>query len=111
MKEFNALSEFADPSLSYVMLDIICSYCNICRDMDLLRDPVLTGKNRMQGDEGGRAPLSGWFCTNCGNGYDVAGVEQRLLEDVERIVTTFLLQDFRCSKTLAVSTRLCSSTS
>ena len=77
MKEFNTQSEFEDPSLSYVLQDIICSYCNICRDVDLLRDPVLTGKNRLQAEDDGRALLSGWFCTNCGNGYDVAGVEQR----------------------------------
>lgn len=55
--------------------------------MDLLRDPVLTGKNQLQYDdeenEDGSASVrrpqlgQGWFCPSCRNGYDVLEVENR----------------------------------
>lgn len=31
MKEFNSQTEFEDPSPSYLLRDIICSYCNTCK--------------------------------------------------------------------------------
>jgi DNA polymerase epsilon subunit 1 len=128
IKEFNAQSEFEDPSVSYIMRDVICTHCNTCKDVDLLRDPLLSGK-AMLDEEYRRSSTTGavdpygeqeeetllaspkWQCSHCGNAYDVFEVEQRLLEDVERISASFLLQDFRCSKTAAVSTRFCTSQS
>lgn len=124
MKEFNSLSEFEDPSSSYVLRDIVCSYCNTCRDIDLLRDPVITGKERLKdasldtdyiesnvADGEAYGFKSNWQCTCCGNMYNVVEVEHRLIEDVEAMTAAFLLQDFRCSKTLSVNTKLCSSMS
>lgn len=128
VKEFNASSEYEDPSVSYILRDVICSHCNTCKDVDLLRDPLLSGK-AMLDEEYLRSSSAGaldphsddaeetilatpkWQCSHCGSAYDVYEVEQRLLEDAERLCASFLLQDFRCSRTSAVSTRYCTSQS
>ena len=127
VKEFNAQSEFEDPSVSYILRDVICTHCNTCKDVDLLRDPLLSGKavldeeyHRSGSSSSGGAvdPYSNqseetllttprWECGHCGSPYDVQEVEHRLLEDVERLQASFLLQDLRCSRTAAVSTRYC----
>jgi DNA polymerase epsilon subunit 1 len=128
VKEFNAQSEFEDPSVSYILRDVICSHCNTCKDVDLLRDPLLSGKAvlddeyRRSGavldpysDQGGGEETllasPKWQCSHCGAAYDVLEVEHRLLEDVQRLQACFLLQDLRCSRTSAVSSRFCTSQS
>ena len=40
IKEFNRESEYQNPSASYMLRDVVCSYCNTCRDVDVLRDPL-----------------------------------------------------------------------
>ena len=126
IKEFNSQSEFVDPSVSYVLRDVICSHCNTCKDVDLLRDPHLSGNvaldedYRLSGsmvdpddDHNDDAPLASphWICNHCGTSYDVQEVEHRLLQDFQRLQTSFLLQDFRCIRTSSVSARFCSSQS
>ena len=131
VKEFNAQSEFEDPSVSYILSDVICTHCNTCKDVDLLRDPLLSGKamldeeyrrsssggggmdynDQMSGTEETLLANPRWQCSHCGNAYDTLEVEHRLLEDVARLQASFLLQDFRCSRTSAVATRFCTSQS
>ena len=31
VKEFDDASQFRDPCLSYVLSDVICNYCSLCR--------------------------------------------------------------------------------
>lgn len=35
--EFSAEAEFREPCLSFTLRDVICSFCNDCRDLDLCR--------------------------------------------------------------------------
>lgn len=100
VREFSHESEFKDPSLTYVFRDLICSFCNACRDLDLLRDPEL-----MNGESGA------WKCMQCGHMYDVADIELQLVERAHQRSAWYQLQDLRCSKTHAVCTRLMSTTS
>jgi DNA polymerase epsilon subunit 1 len=101
VREFSETADFQDPSLSYILRDVICSYCSTCRDIDLLRDDSVTD------DEVSRR----WRCTHCGNALDTVEIESRLVEEAQRQSTRYLLQDMRCPKTHIVSTRLCASTS
>lgn len=101
VREFSPSSEFQDPSLSYILRDVICTYCSTCRDIDLLRDDSVTD------DDVTRR----WRCTHCSNALDTVEIESRLVDESQRQSTRFLLQDMRCPVTHAVSTRLCTSTS
>jgi DNA polymerase epsilon subunit 1 len=101
VREFSEDSQFRDPSLSYVLRDVICSYCSSCRDLDLLRDESVTHTEKARR----------WRCVHCGNAINTEEVENRLLDEAERLSTTYLLQDMRCPQTHAVSTRLCATTS
>jgi DNA polymerase epsilon subunit 1 len=40
VKDFAAEAEFRDPCLSFVLSEVICMFCNKCRDFDLCRDKV-----------------------------------------------------------------------
>jgi len=68
----------------------------------MLRDfkPVAT-------DESGPTPPILMLCNQCNHQYDRVLVENKLLAEVNRIHTTFLLQDIRCPKTHKISNRLC----
>jgi len=101
VREFDSESNFRDPCLSYVLRDVICSYCSTCRDLDLLRDLALTNPDKKRR----------WRCSHCENSLDTVEVENRLLQEVVRLSTAFLLQDAYCSRTKAVNTRLCAATS
>lgn len=101
VREFSQDSQFCDPCLSYVLRDVICSYCSTCRDLDLLRDESLICE----------PPPRRWICTHCHNKLNTEEVENRLLEEAERLSVSFLLQDFRCAKTHRVSRRLGSAVS
>jgi hypothetical protein len=56
-------------------------HSSLCRrDLDLLRDPTLTGKGQAQRDsayDNETKHHSDWQCSHCGNSYDVIEVEQR----------------------------------
>lgn len=96
VQEFHAESRFVDPALSFVLSDIICSWCHWCRDVDLLRDPSVVCRDVAER----------WHCQQCNNQLDKEEVESRLMDKVERLAASYLLQDARCSSTRAVSTRL-----
>ncbi len=101
VQEFHAESRFVDPALSFVLDDVICSWCHLCRDVDLLRDPLVVARD----------PADRWHCQHCNNLLDKEEIENRLMDKVERLHATYLLQDARCSSTRSVSTRLTTSTS
>lgn len=103
VREFNEDSQFKDPCVSYVLSDVICNYCSLCRDYDLLRDPVLSDTELSVAER--------WRCPNCHTAMNLVQVENRLLSEIDKMCTAFLVQDFRCPRTHAVSVRLCSPTS
>ncbi len=40
-RELGDQAEFRDPCLSFVLTEVICSFCNKIRDFDLCRDKVI----------------------------------------------------------------------
>ena len=85
IKEFNRESEYQNPSASYMLRDVVCSYCNTCRDVDVLRDPLLTGTQEYESslyyDEDMQprtlSAAERWVCAHCHNSYDLHTIEMR----------------------------------
>ncbi|XP_053408498.1 DNA polymerase epsilon catalytic subunit A-like [Mercenaria mercenaria] len=86
--EFSPDAQFKDPCLSYVLSEVICKTCNHIRDLDLCRDPYLS-------QSGGSAV---WSCIQCKTEYDLAEIEQSLIDSVHRKSMGNVLQDLECVK-------------
>eukprot|EP01039_Chlorochromonas_danica_P000441 gene441-475_t len=100
--EFSQDSEFHLQEDSYVLRDVICSYCSMCRDFDLLRDRSLLQRRSLE---------EAWKCPYCQSAINMEEVEIRLLQVCDQLLSRFLLQDFRCPKTNQVGQRLCATQS
>ncbi|CAM9478652.1 unnamed protein product [Pylaiella littoralis] len=100
VRQFSAEGLYRDPCVSFVLPDVICSFCNLCRDLDLCRDSRL-----MDEDEEER-----WQCVQCNHPYDRSSIELSLVEAVQRRSVRYQLQDMRCSKCGSVATRAMSLT-
>ncbi|KAK3232982.1 hypothetical protein CYMTET_56694, partial [Cymbomonas tetramitiformis] len=84
--EFSPGAQFRDPCLSFTLQDVICTYCNDCRDLDLCRDPDIQQKK--------------WRCrvASCQHPYDLETIESRLMQIVRKRVHAYQLQDLKCAK-------------
>lgn len=89
---FADAATFQDPCLSFIVPEVICEYCNSCRDLDLCRDPFITPAR-------GNHPV-GIRCSNpeCGSNYSLASIEEELMIMLSRRSMSFTLQDLKCSK-------------
>ncbi|XP_035661114.1 DNA polymerase epsilon catalytic subunit A-like [Branchiostoma floridae] len=87
--DFSEQAEFKDPSLSYILPEVICKVCNYCRDIDLCKDPLLV-------QDGTAAPA--WQCCHCGSQYDVDAIEHSLVSSLHKKSMAFVLQDLQCLK-------------
>lgn len=82
VKSFSPEAQFVNPCLSIVLPDVICSFCNHCRDLDLCRDQdLLEGK---------------WECSFCEHQYDKDAIEFQLLNRVLQHVAVYQAQDLKC---------------
>ncbi|OMO89101.1 hypothetical protein COLO4_19937 [Corchorus olitorius] len=86
VREFAPEAEFHDPCPSFILPNVICSYCNDCRDLDLCRDSAL------QAEE--------WRCAvpQCGQPYDREVMENALLQIVRQRERLYHLQDLLCNR-------------
>lgn len=48
IRQFSAEGQYADPCVSFVLPDVICSFCNLCRDLDLCRDSRLMDEDEVR---------------------------------------------------------------
>jgi DNA polymerase epsilon subunit 1 len=83
-KEFSSEAEYRNPSLSFILPDIICTHCSDVRNIDLLRDPYI-----MNGV---------WECSHCHNEYNKYTFEKLLVDFIQRKVVSFQTQDLICSR-------------
>ncbi|XP_021832845.1 DNA polymerase epsilon catalytic subunit A-like isoform X1 [Prunus avium] len=84
VREFAPEAEFRDPCAFFTLPNVICSYCNDCRDLDVCRDSAL---------------LAGeWRCVvpQCGQPYDREVMENALLQIVRQRERLYHLQDLVC---------------
>ncbi|GAB4856745.1 hypothetical protein Ancab_014659 [Ancistrocladus abbreviatus] len=84
--EFAPEAEFFVPCSSFTLPDIICSYCNDCRDLDLASDSALLTQE--------------WRCAvpQCGQPYDREMMENAFLQIARQRERLYHLQDLVCSK-------------
>ncbi|CAI9778339.1 unnamed protein product [Fraxinus pennsylvanica] len=86
IREFAPEAEFQNLSMSLTLPNIICSYCNDCRDLDLCSDRALIAQE--------------WRCAvpQCGQPYDREVMENALLQIIRQRERLFHLQDLVCLK-------------
>ncbi|PHT69169.1 DNA polymerase epsilon catalytic subunit B [Capsicum annuum] len=86
VREFAPEAEFRSLSVSYTLPNVICSYCNDCRDLDLCRDRALISHE--------------WHCAvpQCGQPYDREAMENALVQIVRQRERLYHLQDLICLK-------------
>ncbi|KAM3398943.1 DNA polymerase epsilon catalytic subunit A-like isoform X1 [Capsicum galapagoense] len=86
VREFAPEAEFRSLSVSYTLPNVICSYCNDCRDLDLCRDRALISHE--------------WHCAvpQCGQPYDREAMESALVQIVRQRERLYHLQDLICLK-------------
>jgi len=90
--QFADEANFQDPCLSFIVPEMICEYCNSCRDLDLCRDPLITPAK-------GNQPAS-IRCDNpdCQQQYNMSLVEEQLVLMLSRRAMSYTLQDLKCLK-------------
>lgn len=84
VREFAKEAEFVNPCLSYVLHDVMCTFCSSTRDMDLLRDPDLMHEE--------------WLCNHCRKAYSKPAIEATLVEILQRKSLWYQMQDLVCEK-------------
>ncbi|KAH6814720.1 DNA polymerase epsilon catalytic subunit [Perilla frutescens var. frutescens] len=86
VREFAPEAEFQNLHASLTLPNVICSYCNDCRDLDLCRDRALIAQE--------------WRCAvpQCGQPYDREVVENALLQIIRQRERLYHLQDLVCLK-------------
>ncbi|KAJ8911866.1 hypothetical protein NQ315_012532 [Exocentrus adspersus] len=82
--EFSDKAVWHDPTVSYVIPQIICKACNHCRDIDLGRDHHRTD--------------TAWLCPLCNTAYDSTEIECLLLNIISKKLLAYNLQDLQCKK-------------
>src|SRR5690606_24961572 len=70
IREFSDEAKFKNPCRTFILSDVICTYCNSCKDLDLCRDKSLMS--------------SIWKCNECSHEYDKDAIEGRLVEHVQQ---------------------------
>ena len=89
IREFSKDAIYNDPCTSFVLPDVICSYCNFSKDLDLCRDPELTSTGgdahaHSAEDSDIESRTRDWRCSTCGHAYNKGGIEQQLVQIVQR---------------------------
>ncbi|KAH8761488.1 hypothetical protein F5882DRAFT_477713 [Hyaloscypha sp. PMI_1271] len=91
IREFSSEARFENPSESLKIRQVICDNCTMARDLDFCRDEDLI-------------PLEGadvvrpWKCGFCDAEYNRLEIEERLIAQVERVVTEWNTQDLKCER-------------
>ncbi|KAF2077511.1 hypothetical protein CYY_001210 [Polysphondylium violaceum] len=106
IREFSKEADFKDPCISYILPDVICSFCHSCRDLDLLRlntkKQILDEDNNTNNDsdenQDSNFEQKLLQCTQCKNHYCKNSIESTLVEIITRRSLSYQLQDLKCSK-------------
>jgi DNA polymerase epsilon subunit 1 len=96
IREFSNEARFENPSESLRMQQVICENCTMARDLDFCRDEDLIPDVGPDGKATGEARA--WKCSFCEVEYPRLDLEERLIANVENMVTEWCTQDLRCEK-------------
>lgn len=95
IREFSAEGNFANPSASLKIPQVICGYCNFVRDLDLCRNNELARNTNSNKDA---SSYYVWICENCGQEYNRVHLEELLVYEVQKMITLYQVQDLKCSR-------------
>ncbi|KAJ1982312.1 DNA polymerase epsilon catalytic subunit [Dimargaris xerosporica] len=108
IREFSDDAEFHNPSQSLKLTQVVCEYCNYCRDLDFCRDTDLLPVAIPAGSAPSSAPTmtvgviqyqsKPWLCPGCRHEYDRLSIELALVQLLLRRLQAYQLQDLKCTK-------------
>lgn len=93
VREFSPQAEFKNPSASLKLPQVICANCSFVRDFDFCRHDDLAHK-----ETNGSSSYYVFVCENCGKDYKRVSLEERLVQEVQRMATLYQVQDLKCGK-------------
>ncbi|KAG0164792.1 DNA polymerase epsilon catalytic subunit [Apophysomyces sp. BC1034] len=93
VSDFSPNAQFQNPCEYFKLNEVICSYCNGSSDLDFCRDQRL-----MPVDDKVRP----WQCSGCGAEYNKQLIEERMIEQVQRWLSAYQLQDLSCHRCRSV---------
>lgn len=88
IREFSEEAKFNNPSAAMKLHQVICENCTMARDIDLCRDEDLLPTSD--------AVTRPWNCTFCSAEMNRLELEERLIAEVESLVTEWSTMDVKC---------------
>jgi len=89
--EFSKEGIFTDPSESFKLSQVVCSHCGSARDLDFCKDADLLP------DEEGDHTVA-WRCIQCHHEYSQLALQERMVVQMQSLITAYQLQDLKCSR-------------
>ena len=89
--EFSKDGIFTDPSESFKLSQVVCSHCGSARDLDFCKDADLLP------DEDVDHAIA-WRCIQCHHEYSQLALQERMVVQMQALITTYQLQDLKCSR-------------
>ncbi|CAO1637695.1 unnamed protein product [Parajaminaea phylloscopi] len=93
---FSPAAQWRQPVEPFKLPLVICTYCCEERTLDLCRDGDILAVSEVEGGDGV------WRCSSCSNPLHKDHIEARCVSIASSYLTSFTLQDLRCSKCGAV---------
>lgn len=97
VREFSKEAAFENPSESLKLGTLICETCTMPRTFDLCRDPDLMPDSSNPSNPTPPSFLS-WNCEYCTTPFDRILIEEKMIREVESMVTQWATQDLKCGK-------------
>lgn len=102
VREFAKEGRFVEPALPVLLHDVICTYCNAVVDLDVARDSRLWAEEAASLDnsnnENDSKQRRAWSCEYCGHAYDLQQIELDLVRMIQKVYTSYQVQDVICVK-------------
>ena len=98
INEFSAEAEFKSPVESFIINNVMCSYCQYCRDVDLAFDYDGLKQSNDEHKITVGSYAEPWHCPKCLHAYDLQNIEDVLVSMVHRSVMSYQIQDLSCTK-------------
>jgi DNA polymerase epsilon subunit 1 len=94
-REFSDEANFTNPCETFCLQQVICDFCNHCKDLDLTREE----NAEIQEDEELDLERSNcWSCPSCHTLYNKTEIEQKLVNIVRKRLLTWQVQDIKCQR-------------
>ena len=89
--EFSKEGIFTDPSESFKISQVVCSHCGSARDLDFCKDADLLPDEDID-------HAVAWRCIQCHHEYSQLALQERMVVQMQSLITAYQLQDLKCSR-------------